>query len=93
MAVAQAHGPIRDERALGPTEDLDRQPDGVPHEVVGLTAGFSVVLAVLVAALFLTGHVIGVVAGVLVALFAIPVMVGSMRKKAAANRDQFHPSR
>lgn len=93
MATPQAHGPVRDERALGPTEDLDRQPDGVPHKVVGLTAGFAVVLAVLLAALFLTGHVIGVVAAVVIALIAIPVMVGGLRKKAATHRDQFHPSR
>jgi len=93
MATAQAHGPIRDERALGPTEDLDRQPDGAPHGVVGLTAGFSVVLAVLVAGMMLTGHIIGVIAGVIIALIAIPVLVGGMRKKAASNRDQLHPSR
>jgi Flp pilus assembly protein TadB len=89
----EAHGPVRDERMLGPTEDLDRQPDGVPHKVVGLTAGFSVVLAVLVAALFLTGHRIGVAAGILICAFAIPVLVASLRKKAATQRDLLHPSR
>ena len=89
----EAHGPVRDERALGPTEDLDREPDGVPHKVVGLTAGFSVVLAVLLAALFLTGHTIGLVAAILISAAAIPLLVGSMRKKAATHRDQLHPSR
>ena len=87
------HGPVRDDSALGATEDLDRQPDGAPHKVVGLTAGFSVVLAVLLAALLLTGHVIGVIAAILIAAIAIPVMVGSMRKKAATHRNQLHPSR
>lgn len=89
----EAHGPVRDERMLGPTEDLDRSPDGVPHKVVGLTAGFSVVLAVLVAALFLTGHAVGVGAALLICAIAIPVLVGSLRKKAATHRDQLHPSR
>ena len=89
----EAHGPVRDKRMLGATEDLDRQPDGVPHKVVGLTAGFSVVLGVLVAALFLTGHVIGVVAALLLCAFAIPMLVGSLRKKAATQRDLLHPSR
>jgi hypothetical protein len=84
---------VRDERMLGPTEDLDRQPDGVPHKVVGLTAGFSVVLAVLVAALFLTGHVIGIASGVLLCAVAIPVLVGMLRKTAATQRDLLHPSR
>ena len=89
----EAHGPVRDARALGPTEDLDRQPDGVPHKVVGLTAGFSVVLALLVAALVITGHTMGVVAALLICAAAIPLLVGSMRKKAATHRDQLHPSR
>ena len=93
MNPPQAHGPIRDERSLGPTEDLDREPDGVPHKVVGLTAGFSVVLAVLVAAVFLTGHAVGVAAGILISAMAVPVLVGALRRKAETHRDQFHPSR
>ena len=45
----EPHNPVRDDRRLAPTEDLDREPDGVPHKVVGMTAFFSVVLALLVA--------------------------------------------
>jgi len=89
----EPHNPVRDDRKLAPTEDLDRQPDGVPHSVVGLTAGFSIILAMLVAIMFVTGG--GVVKGMAVALalIAIPVMVGMLRKKAQNDRDSVHPSR
>jgi len=85
--------PVRDDSRLAPTEDLDREPDGVPHNVVGLTALFSVMLAMLVAFMFLTGHMFGKIAAVGLALIAIPTLVGSMRKKAARDRDHAHPSR
>jgi hypothetical protein len=85
--------PVRDDLAIGPTEDLDREPDGVPHQVVGMTAAFSVMLAMLVAAIFVTGGVIGHVAAVVLALLAIPLMVVSLRKKSARDRDHVHPSR
>ena len=43
----EPHNPVRDDSKLAPTEDLDREPDGVPHKVVGLTALFSVMIAML----------------------------------------------
>lgn len=89
----QPHNPVRDDRKLAPTEDLDREPDGVPHNVVGLTALFSVLLALLVAFMFLTGSTVGKVAAVVLALVAIPLLVTSLRKKAAHDRDDVHPSR
>jgi hypothetical protein len=89
----EPHNPVRDDSKLAPTEDLDREPDGVPHNVVGLTALFSVMLAMLVAFMFLTGHVVGKVLAVLLVLIAIPTMVGSLRKKAQRDRDDAHPSR
>jgi hypothetical protein len=85
--------PVRDDDALAPTEDLDRQPDGAPHDVIGLTALFSVLVAMLVAAMFLTGRSLGHVAAVLLAVIAIPVIVSSLRKRAARERDRLHPSR
>jgi len=85
--------PVRDDEALGPTEDLDREPDGVPHAVIGLTAFFSVLVAMLVAFMFLTGKAIGHIAAIALALLAIPVIVSSLRKKAARDRDRVHPSR
>src|SRR5262245_926663 len=85
--------PVRDDSALGPTEDLDRQPDGAPHEVIGLTALFSVLLAMLVAVMFATGRTLGHVAAIVLAVLAIPVVVSVLRKRAARERDQLHPSR
>jgi hypothetical protein len=85
--------PVRDDDALGPTEDLDREPDGMPHEVIGLTAFFTVILAMLVAFMYLTGKTVGHVAAIVLALLAVPVIVSTMRKRAARDRDQVHPSR
>lgn len=85
--------PVRDDDALGPTEDLDREPDGMPHQVIGLTALFSVMLAMLVGVMFLTGGTVSRVAGVVLAALAIPVLVSTLRRKADRDRDHVHPSR
>jgi hypothetical protein len=89
----EPHNPVRDDRKLAPTEDLDREPDGVPHKVVGLTALFSVMLAMLIAAMFLSGSTTGRVAAVLLALVATPMLVVILRDKAERERDHVHPSR
>ncbi len=89
----EPHHPVRDDRKLAPTEDLDRQPDGVPHRVVGLTALFSVLLAMLVAVMFLSGSNTSRVAAVLLAVVAIPILVTLLRDKAERERDHVHPSR
>jgi hypothetical protein len=89
----EPHNPVRDDSSLAPTEDLDRYPDGVPHDVIGLTALFSVMLAMLVAFMFIGGGTVTRVAAVLIALMAIPVLVGTLRKRAERERDHAHPSR
>jgi hypothetical protein len=89
----EPHNPVRDPSKLAPTEDLDREPDGVPHDVVGLTALFSVMLALLVAVMFLSGHVVGQIAAIALIVIAIPVMVTGLRRKADRERDRVHPSR
>jgi hypothetical protein len=89
----EPHNPVRDDRKLSPTEDLDRQPDGVPHRVVGLTALFSVLLAMLIAVMFLSGSNTGRVAAVLLAVVAVPMLVVILRGKAERERDHVHPSR
>lgn len=89
----ETFSPVRDERELGPTEDLDREPDGVPHRVVGLTALFSVMLAFLVAAMILSGGTVTRIGAVVLALIAIPVIVMTLRDKAEQERDHVHPSR
>lgn len=89
----EPHNPVRDDRKLAPTEDLDREPDGVPHKVVGLTALFSVMLAMLMAFMFIFGSGITRVAAIVLGLLAIPVLVMTLRNKAERERDHVHPSR
>ena len=89
----EPHNPVRDPGKLAPTEDLDREPDGVPHDVVGLTALFSVMLAILVAVMFLSGHIVGQIAAVALIVVAIPTMVTGLRRRADRERDRIHPSR
>ena len=89
----EVHSPVRDDEALGPTEDLDREPDGVPHNVIGLTALFSVMLAMLIAFMVLAGGTVSRVAALVLILLAIPTLVSTLRRKARSGRDQFHPSR
>jgi hypothetical protein len=88
----EPHNPVRDDSKLAPDEDLDREPDGVPHAVVGLTALFSVILAMLVAFRFISGKT-GRIAGVALAAIAIPTLVATLGKKANRERDHRHPSR
>lgn len=89
----EPHSPVRDDSRLSATEDLDREPDGVPHSVVGLTALFSVMLAMLVAFMFISGARVTRVAAVVLAVIAIPMLVSILRNKAERDRDHVHPSR
>lgn len=89
----EPHNPVRDDSKLAPGEDLDRDPDGVPHSVVGLTAGFSVMLAALVGFMIIAGGTVSRVAAVLLLVVAVPVMVSGLNKKADRDRDHLHPSR
>jgi hypothetical protein len=89
----EPHNPVRDDSKLAPGEDLDRDPDGVPHSVVGMTAGFSVMLAALVAAMFIAGGTVSRVAAVVLVIIAVPVMIGGLNRKANRERDRLHPSR
>ena len=84
---------MRDRSKQAPTEDVEREPDGVPHGVVGLTALFSVMLAMLVAAMFLAGNIVTKIAAVALAAIAIPTLVATLRHKAERDRDHVHPSR
>src|SRR5262249_9200719 len=85
--------PVSDDDALGETEDLDRELDGMPHHVIGLTALFSVMLAMLVGFMVLTGGIVTRVAAVVLVVMAIPVLVSTLRDKSDRDRDHFHPSR
>jgi len=89
----EPHNPVRDDSKLAPTEDLDRMPDGAPHRVIGMTAFFAVVFAMLVGFMLLVGSTWTRVAAVILALITIPIVVSQLRKKADRERDHVHPSR
>ena len=74
------------------TEDLQRQPDGIPHAVIGLTALFCVFFAMLLVAIMLTATPISRVAAVVLALVALPLAAFSLQRRAARDRDHDHPS-
>ena len=89
----EPYNPVRDDSKLAPTEDLDRMPDGVPHQVVGFTALFSVMLALLIGGMFIAGGTVGRVSAVVLGLLAIPVLVRTLGRKADRERNHLHPSR
>lgn len=94
MASARPNiAPIRDERHLGPTEDLDREPDGVPHDVVGLSALFSFLLAALVLGMWLTGSTMGRVSAIALLVFGVPMLVSGLRERSERERSRNPPSR
>jgi len=74
-------------------EDVERQPDGVPHLVIGLTALCSVLLAAVLIGVCLSGLSLGLVAAALVIVTSIPIMVMWLNAKADRERDRAHPSR
>lgn len=73
-------------------DDPERQPDGVPHDVVGLVAVFTVLFAALVLVMFLLGTA-GKVAAVILGLVAAPALTAGLRRRALRERDRVHPSR
>lgn len=89
---AEIFSPVRDDAKTAVSEDLDRSPDGVPHAVVGLTAFFSVVFAVLVLTMFFIHSSVGKVGAALLLVLAVPVLVKKLNKKAKRERDHVHPS-
>jgi uncharacterized membrane protein YuzA (DUF378 family) len=76
MAIATPH----------PTTHSD--PDGVAHAVVGLTALFSIMLAMVIVVLFSTGTTSGQVGAVVLGLTAVPVLVYCLQRLAARDRDR-----
>jgi lysylphosphatidylglycerol synthetase-like protein (DUF2156 family) len=87
------NSPIRDDSALGEGEDLDRQPDGMPHIVIAATvmatAAFAAILLMLLA-----GHVphhLGATLAVAVASLVVGVSVAYAVHHG--RRDTAHPSR
>lgn len=81
----------RHERSRGPTKDRD--PDGVPHDVVGLSALFSFLLAAIVLGLWLTGSTTGRVSAIAVLVFGVPMLVSGLRERSERERNRLHPTR
>ncbi|HWO18870.1 MAG TPA: hypothetical protein VNO30_08840 [Kofleriaceae bacterium] len=74
------------------TEDLQREPDGIPHAVIGFTALYCVLLATLLFAI-LTSASSGLIGAVIFGLLALPVITLSLKRVATRDRDHVHPSR
>lgn len=88
MPVVQP--PSRDDRSLRPTDEVARDPDGVPHDVVGLSALFSFLLAGLVLGMWLTGSTTGRVSAIALLVFGVPMLVSGLRERAERERDRRH---
>jgi len=84
--------PVRADHNLAPTRNLDRQPDGVPHDVVGLSALFSVLLAAVVLGMWLSGPM-GRVAAVVICMVGVPMLVSNLHRRSERERAYHHPSR
>lgn len=74
------------------TEDLQREPDGIPHAVIGFTALYCVLLATLLFVI-LGSAASGRIGAVILGLLALPAITISLQHVAARNRDHAHPSR
>jgi len=86
-----APDPVHDER-LEPTEDAPRDPDGIPHDVVGLSALFSVLFAAVVLGMWLSGST-GRITAVALCMIGIPMLVSNLRQRSERERENLHPSR
>jgi hypothetical protein len=70
-------------------EDPDRLPDGIPHAVIALTAGYAVLIAIALVIAFAGDHpVLGALAAVIT-----PTIVWKLVQKSERERDVVHPSR
>jgi hypothetical protein len=82
--------PVRDDEKLGPTEDLDRQPDGIPHLGIGLTAAAAVASAIAMAILLIQHRWVLIWLPALALVFVIV----AFSSWSDSRRDQMeHPSR
>jgi len=92
MPAPQHFTSVRDRHGLELTEDVGRGPDGVPHDVVGLSALFSVLFAAVVLGMWLSGPT-GRIAAVAICMLGIPMLVSSLRQRSERQRELHDPSR
>lgn len=89
-AVQQHVSTVQNERSMSSTDELTRDPDGVPHDVVGLSALFSFLLAALVLGMWLTGSTTGRVSAIALLVFGVPMLVSGLRERSERERDRRH---
>lgn len=63
-----------------------RELDGVPHDVVGLSALFSVLFAAVILGMWLSGST-GRVAAVAMCMVGVPMLVSGLRKRSERERE------
>src|SRR5256885_6669624 len=85
-------GNVDEQEDIMMTDDLKREPDGIPHAVIGFTALFCVMFAMLLVAILLTGTTSGSVGAVFVGFVGGPVVASGLQRKAMRGRDHEHPS-
>jgi Flp pilus assembly protein TadB len=61
------------------------EPDGVPHDVVGLSALFSFLFAAVVLGMWLSGST-GRIAAVAICMIGVPMLVSGLRQRSARER-------
>jgi hypothetical protein len=89
-AIHPPTSPIRDHHRSGtPARATDDEggPDGVPHDVVGLSALFSVLFAAVVLGMWLSGSM-GRITAVGMCLVGVPMLVSSLRQRSERERDE-----
>jgi Flp pilus assembly protein TadB len=68
-----------------------RHLDGVPHDIVGLSALFSVLFAAVVLGMWLSGPT-GRIAAVAICMVGVPMLVSNLRSRSERLRDDDHPA-
>jgi len=72
------------------SENLERQPDGVPHDIVWRVVFATCALA---AISLLALEAAGWMMAVIVAVLALPLTVALLQRKSDRERDHIHPAR
>jgi Flp pilus assembly protein TadB len=89
MPAPQHIASVRNDRGLRTTGALAREPDGVPHDVVGLSALFSVLFAAVVLGMWLSGPT-GRIAAVAICMVGVPMLVSGLRQRSDRQRNNHH---
>lgn len=93
MPPNPVEAPVPDPAALGPDEDLEREPDGAPHRVIGWTAFTIVAFALVIGALLAGAGAAALVITLVLVAFAAPIAIVTLYRASAQRRDLRHPSR